>query len=342
MTLPSLRQRALVLMLVALLSLAACDGTESPAAEIDGAEITNEQLAADQELFDFLTSLSGSTCGQPAEDETQDAACARLTLTNLIQEELVKGYADERDLVTDPDLLADAMGQIEGSVGGAEALDAQLAERDLTRAGFEAFASRLLLFNSVQTAVGEDEVTDERVQELYEQNRSQYTTVEVAHILVETRTEAEDVARQATPRNFADLASERSQDTASAANGGSLGPTVEAAFVQQYDPTFVATALELQPGQISEPVQTQFGWHVIELISREVAPLRQVSDQIVAQGASESFQAWMQERLRTAEIRVNPRYGELDRATGEVVPVRSTDTGGGFQPTSAPSDTAAP
>jgi hypothetical protein len=50
----------------------------------------------------------------------------------------------------------------------------------------------------------------------------------------------------------------------------------------------------------------------------------------------------MQERLRTAEIRVNPRYGRLDRATGEVVTVRSTSTGGGFQPTSAPSPGASP
>ena len=337
MTLPSSRLRALAFVVVAALALAACDAAEQPAAEVDEATITNDQLAEDQELFDFITSISGSACGQPAEDETQDAACARLTLTNLIQEELVKGYADENDLAADPETVADVIGQIEQSVGGPEALDEQLAQSALTRAGFEAFAARLLLFNSVQTAVGEDEVTDEQVQELYDQNRSQYTTVEVAHILLPTRAEAEDVAREATPKNFADLAAERSQDTASAANGGSLGPTVEAAFVQQYDPTFVAAALELQPRQISAPVQTQFGWHVIELLSREVAPLDQVREQITSQAAAEAFQSWIRERLQTAEIRVNPRYGRLDRASGEVVAVRSTSTGGGFQPTASPS-----
>ena len=185
-------------------------------------------------------------------------------------------------------------------------------------------------------------MTDEQVQELYDQNRAQYTTVEVAHILVQTRAEAEEVAREATPKNFADLAAERSQDTASAANGGSLGPTVEAAFTQQYDPAFAAAALELQPGQISAPVQTQFGWHVIQLLSRDVAPLEQVREQIASQAAAGAFQSWMQERLRSAEIRVNPRYGRLDRASGEVVAVRSTSTGGGFQPTSAPSPGASP
>jgi hypothetical protein len=199
-TLPSPRPRALALVLVAVLTLAACDSAEQPAAEVDDARITNEQLVADQKLFDFLTSISGSPCGQPAEDETQDAACARLTLTNLIQEELVKGYAGAHELSADPDTVADVIGQVEQSVGGPEALDQQLAQSDLTRAGFEAFATRLLLFNSVQTAVGEDEVTDERVQEVYDQNRAQYTTVEVAHILLPTRAEAEDVAREATPK----------------------------------------------------------------------------------------------------------------------------------------------
>lgn len=342
MTLPSPRPRALVLVLVAVLALAACDAAQRPAAEVDGAQISNEQLAADQQLFDFLTAISGSACGQPAEDETQDAACARLTLTNLIQEELVKGYAGEHDLSADPDTVANVIGQVEQSVGGGKALNEQLAQNDLTRPEFESFATRLLLFNSVQTAVGEDRVTDERVQQLYDENRSQYTTVEVAHILVPTRAEAEEIAREATPKNFADLAAERSQDAASAANGGSLGPTVEAAFVQQYDPTFVAAALALQPGQISEPVQTQFGWHVIELLSRDVAPLDQVREQLTSQAAAEAFQSWMQERLQSAEIRVDPRYGRLDPATGEVVAVRSTSTGGGFQPTSAPSPSASP
>ncbi|HEU4355496.1 MAG TPA: peptidylprolyl isomerase [Actinomycetota bacterium] len=342
MTLPSPRPRALVLVLLAVVALAACDSGEQAAAEVAGAQISNEQLAADQQLFDFLTAISGSTCGQPAEDETQDAACARLTLTNLIQEELVKAYASQHDLSADPDTVANVIGQIEQSVGGAEALDQQLKQSDLTRARFEAFATRLLLFNSVQTAVGDDRVTDERVQQLYDENRSQYTTVEVAHILLPTRAEAEEVAREATPKNFADLAAERSQDAASAANGGSLGPTVEAAFVQQYDPTFASAALALQPGQISEPVQTQFGWHVIELLSREVAPLDQVREQITSQAAAEAFQSWMQERLQTAAIRVNPRYGRLDPATGQVVAVRSTNTGGGFQPTTAPTPSASP
>ena len=342
MILPSLRPRMLVLGLAAVLVLAACDAAEAPAAEVDGREISNQRLAADREMFDFLTAISGSPCGQPAEGETQGSACARLTLMNLIQEALVKGYATENGVVTDPQAVQDAIAQIEGALGGPEELDAQLTERGLTRASLEALATRLLLFNAVQGAVAEGSVTDERVQELYEGSRSQYTTLEVAHILVETRQDAEDVASEVTPKSFADVAAERSQDPGSAPNGGSLGTVTEAAFLAQYDPTFVQTALALQPGQISEPVQTQFGWHVIYLMRREIAPLEDVRDQILASASAEAFQEWMQERLRIAEIRVNPRYGSFDRATGEVVPVRSTNTDSPFEPTTAPSPSTAP
>jgi len=327
----------LAFALLAMVLLAACDAAAPAAAEVDGATISSDQLKTDTAMFDFLTSLSGSPCGQPDDGETQDSACVRLTLTNLIQEELVKEYAAGAHLQADHQAVTNAISQIESAVGGAKALDGKLAERGLTRAELVALADRLFLFNTVQDALAKASLTDERVQALYEQNIGDYTTIEVAHILVPTQKEAEEIAAEATPKNFADLAAKRSQDPGSASNGGSLGPIVQSSFVAGYDPTFVQTALALQPGQISEPVQTQFGWHVIYLKSRAVTPLADVRDQVVAGAAGGVFQTWLLDRLSAARIRVNPRYGMLDRATGQVVTVRSTNTDSPFRPTGSPS-----
>lgn len=337
MTPSSLRSRVLAFALVAAVLLAACGSTAPSAAEVDGATISSDQLKTDTAMFDFLTSLSGSPCGQPDDGETQDAACVRLTLTNLIQEELVKEYAAGAHLQADHQAVTGAISQIESAVGGAKALDGKLAERGLTRSALVALADRLFLFNAVQDALAKDSLTDERIQALYEQNIGDYTTIEVAHILVSTQKEADQIAAEATPKNFAELAAKRSQDQTSAVNGGSLGPLVQSSFVSGYDPTFVQAALALQPGQISEPVQTQFGWHVIYLKSRQVAPIADVRDQIVAAASGGVFQSWLLDRLAAAKIRVNPRYGMLDRATGQVVPVRSTNTDSPFRPTASPS-----
>lgn len=330
--------RLLGLGLALVLVLAAC-GSSAPgtAASVDGKVITTERLAADAEMFAFLTGISGSPCGQPAEGETQTSACNRLTLANLIQEDLVKAYAAEHGVKTDPKTVTDAISQLEAAVGGPQALDAQLADAGLTRAALVALAERLLLFDAVWEAIAAETLTDARVREIYEQDPAAYTTIEVAHILVDSRARAEEVAAEATPETFADLAARWSTDTASAASGGSLGPMVESAFRARFDPTFVEAALALQPGGISEPVKTGFGWHVIHLVSRELVPLADVRDQIVAQAGGQAFSDWMRERLRTAEISVNPRYGRFDPTTGEVLPVRTTGTG-----TSGPTGSGSP
>jgi parvulin-like peptidyl-prolyl isomerase len=322
-----------LLLLVALASLvllAACSSSPRPAVEVGDSTISNEQLDRDVKLFGFLAGLSGGSCGQPIEGETPESACARFTLTNLIQEELVKAYAGERDIVTDAAVVSDAMTQLEASVGGPGELDGQLEADGLSRTDLEAFAERLLLFNAVRDSVANEQLTDEQVQTLYEENLSQFTIVEAAHILVPSEKEAKEIAAEATPKDFADLAAERSQDPGSAGNGGSLGPLTEAAFLSQLDPVFAQTALALEPGDISEPVQTQFGWHVIYLMSRDVQPLEAVREQLVSSATSQAFADWMQEHLRAAEITVNPRYGQFDIATGQVEAVRSTNTDSPF------------
>jgi len=252
---------------------------EAPAAEVDGDQTTDAQLAHDVELFTFLSALNQSTCGTPVEGETQDAACARFTLTNVIQEDLVKHYAAANDLAVDEADVQATVSQLETSLG-AEELAKQLKDAGLTRADVEELARRLLLFGRVQTALAKDTVTDEQVQAAYDERIAEFTDVEIAHILVPTEAEAKKIAEEATPKNFASLAADYSQDPGSAQNGGSLGVQSEATYVQGYDAAFMDAALALDVGRISEPVQTQFGWHVIYLKERTPRPLADVADQI--------------------------------------------------------------
>jgi hypothetical protein len=80
-------------------------------------------------------------------------------------------------------------------------------------------------------------------------------------------------------------------------------------------------------------VHTQFGWHVIELISAKVTPFEQVKSQLVAQQGGGAFVQWLKGRLSSAKVEVNPRYGRFDRSTGNVVPITSTATGQPSSPT---------
>jgi foldase protein PrsA len=321
------RLRALVALVVVALVGGACAGSSSDAATVGDRAISIDQLERDMVLFEFLSGLSGAPCGTPAPFESQDAACARFTLSNDIREELAKAYAAEHDLTVEAGVVNDAIAQLETNLG-ADELDRQLADVGLVREDVRLLAERLLLLNVVQEAVVEEQLDEETLRAQYEEQLGTFTTLEVAHILVEDQADAERIASEVTPETFEQVARRESIDPGSAPNGGSLGTYSEAEFLAQFDPDFVGAALELEPGEISGPVQTQFGWHVIQMVSREVAPFEDVEDQLRAGGAGQVFQEWMVGELDSTDIDVNPRFGRLDPETGEVVAVRSTASEG--------------
>jgi parvulin-like peptidyl-prolyl isomerase len=319
--LPGPTFRLVVVALVSVIALSACGSDRPPAAVVDGETITDAQLKDQMVLFSFLGELQQQPCGQAQTGESKDAACARFTLSNLIQEDLVKHYATAHDIsVADADVTG-AISQLETNLGGADELDKRLKSDGLTRSQFLALAHRLLLFSKTQQEIGAANVEDQQLHDLYEQQKQQYTQIHAKHILVKSRPLAQRIAAEATPKNFAALARRYSTDTGSASKGGDLG-TIAASSL---DPDFVAAALALEPGQISAQVHTQFGWHVILLVSADVQPFDQVKDQLSSSLAGQAFGTWLQDRLTSAEIDVNPRYGRLDTSTGEILPIRTTE-----------------
>lgn len=318
MTRPHLR----FFTLFALIALASCAGADR-AATVGAIEITHEQVEADLPAFRFLFGLNGAPCGTPSDGESEDAACARIVLTSDIREEVVKEYATANDLSVDPADVETAIGQLETNLGPEE-LERQLDAVGITLPDVEELARRLLLLNVVQAAVTAERLGDEEMAAIYEESKPQFTTVEVRHILLQTRQEARAVSGEVTPRNFARLAEERSIDPGSAAQGGNLGTFSEAQFLEEFDSTFTAAALALQPGEISDVVQTQFGFHVLQLVRRDVAAFEDVREQITAREGPRVFEEWLRDRYGAIGIEVNPRYGRLDPETGEVVAIRST------------------
>jgi foldase protein PrsA len=301
--------------------LAACGTATPPAATVGADRITDDQLAQDISAFRFLSAINQAPCGQAIEGETAQSACARFTLTTLIQEDLVKGYARDHHITVDTSEVTSSLTDLRSALG--DTLDQQLAAQDLTERDLTDIVGRILLFNEVEAAVAASRVDDVQLRQLYEERRLEFTQIHAKHILVKTRAQALRIEREVTPEDFGRLAEENSIDPGSASNGGDLGILAASGL----DATFVRAALELQPGEISEPVHTGFGWHIIQLVSVDVQPFDQVRDQLAGPLRSRAFTDWLQEQLGSRRITVNPKYGRFDPSTGQVVPIRSTATG---------------
>ncbi len=105
--------------------------------------------------------------------------------------------------------------------------------------------------------------------------------VRARHILVKTEQEAKDLAKQLKGgADFNELA-KKSSDGPSAQTGGDLGYFSRGQMVKPFEDA----AFTLQPGQISDPIQTEFGWHVIKVEDKRNRPLpsfEEVKDQLMA------------------------------------------------------------
>lgn len=130
----------------------------------------------------------------------------------------------------------------------------------------------IMLMQALQRDIaGPVELTDDDLRAYFLENRSAYETeerVRASHILVETREEAQQILDDlAAGADFATLASEKSIDTGSAANGGDLGWFTRGQMV----PEFEEAAFALEVGQLSDIVETDYGYHIILVTGHEAA-----------------------------------------------------------------------
>lgn len=186
----------------------------------------------------------------------------------------------------------------------AVAQDAQpLSKRDTAALEVE---KRAYLAGSVLEKVASAEPTEDELKAAYDQafggqnaERQEYNA---AHILVKTKEEAEAIEKQLKEgADFGALAAEKSTDPTSGPNKGDLGWFQPDQMVAPF-----ADALKaMKKGDVSQPVETQFGWHVIKLIDqRAVVPPKfdEVKDQIAVQVRRDKVQAAIEARVAESKV----------------------------------------
>jgi peptidyl-prolyl cis-trans isomerase C len=191
----------------------------------------------------------------------------------------------------------------------------------------QAFLRSKLLMGALLQQHAKAAVTDEALRQVYDQQvKPMGATEEVRarHILfradpkdAKALAEAETKAQAALERikkgeDFAKVASELTEDPSGKQNGGDLGYFPK----DQMVPEFANVAFQMYPGQVSNPVRSPFGWHIIKLEDRRKRPVpefEQVREQIVA------FVARRAQSELVAQLREKAKIERLD-AKGQVIP----------------------
>jgi peptidyl-prolyl cis-trans isomerase C len=175
------------------------------------------------------------------------------------------------------------------------------------------FRRNRLLMDSLLASEGKAATTDEAMKKVYEDASKQITgeqEVHARHILVETEDEAKAVEDELKKgADFAELAKKKSKDPG-ASDGGDLGFFTK----DQMVPEFSTVAFSLEPGKISDPVKSQFGWHVIkveEKRNRKAPDFDQVRAQI------ETYVTRKAQADYVAKLRADAKVERMDQAAAD-------------------------
>lgn len=308
---------------------AAPEKTAAPAAEastlpatvavVEGTEVKKEEL---EKAFNTVLQAQGIPAGQFP--EAQKAQAYRMILDDIILEKLV-AKRSEKAQVADEEVAA-MYDRIKSNFGSEEELKAQIEKNGQTVEQVK---------NDIRTSLkqqrwldeqtkGKTDVTDADAEKFYKENPEQFQKpeqVRASHILVrvpedakpEVVTEKEKQAKEIAARvkkgeDFNKVAAEVSEDPSAKQNSGDLNFFSK----EQMVPEFSNAAFGMKKDEISEPVRSQFGYHVIKVTDRkapETITLDQAKPQLLAflkqQKRQQEVGKVVREIREKADVKVN-------------------------------------
>jgi foldase protein PrsA len=273
---------------------------EGAAAQVGDAVINEAELDRAMAQREAQAESQGQTFpeeGTDAYEQARQQALQELVLQRIVDFEAKK--CGRPCQVTRKEVDSELESIVEDSFGGSQKdFDEFLTTNQITKPDARRIVRFNLqqedLFNKVTRGV---RFTAADARRYYQQNKAQFETPagrEVSHILVAEKAEADSLKAEVTVENFAELARDNSTDTGSASQGGSLGRIQKGVFV----PEFEKAAFALKDDEISDPVKTQFGWHIItvDVVPKRTTPFsearRQIQQQQLQQARQTEFNEW--------------------------------------------------
>ena len=321
----------LLLLGVAMLFVAGCNPAE-PVANVDSQArkvVTFEGGDVTQGELDEFAEQSGVP-----KDDPQYQATVQQIMPQLVSIEIAKAYAQEHNITVSDKEVDQELAKLKEQVGdqarssgqdvsNQEAYEQALKQNNITEEQLREDIRENLPVQEVQERVtGEAEPSDEEIQNYYEKNKeAQFTTPEqrcVRHILFnkDQKEKAEDVKQQLeNGGDFAKLAKENSQDPGSAAQGGDLGCLGKGETV----PEFEQAAFGAERGEIVGPVQTEFGYHILQVTdvkpeqTRSLEVESQIRAQLASEKQSEAFNKWIEEQKNKRDVKYLKGYEPPDQ-----------------------------
>ncbi|MCO1601651.1 peptidylprolyl isomerase [Desulfosporosinus nitroreducens] len=275
----------LMLLLVAVIGIGVLYATkENIVAKVNGVKITQS------ELNEILLQQGG-----------KDA------LDTLIQQSIIKQEAKKQKIQVSESDIDKELTILKETFGSEDAFTQALETNGIT---LDALKENILLNLEVKRIMeANSPITEEEIQQYFETNKESLGTIEevkASHILVETEELAQEVkTKLSAGADFAELAKQYSTDENSKELGGDLGFFARGDMEKEFE----EVAFSLIVGQVSDPVKTTYGYHIIKADDKKEAKEAafeeskdKINDILLESKLETEFDTWLQDRMAEYNI----------------------------------------
>ncbi|MCW6076282.1 peptidylprolyl isomerase [Clostridium sporogenes] len=277
-----------------ILTFTACDMVEktpeakakSTIAKVNGEKIQRKDLEENPRLKQVVNQMK-MQYGEEFEKSEQGKEAIKeqkkQILDELITEKVLLQKGKELKVIPKDEELNKEVDKKFNEIKAVYNNDEKKFQETLKSTGFtketlkEYLKSQIIIEKVINEATKDVKVEDKDAKKYYNENQSMFTekpnTMNVSHILVKTEDEAKKVKKRLDSKeDFAKVAKEVSQDPGSKDKGGLLGDINY--NDANFDPTFMKAAIALKQGAVSNPVHSQWGYHIIKINSKKEYPVK--------------------------------------------------------------------
>jgi foldase protein PrsA len=253
------------------------------------AKINGEAISKD-ELYDVMVEQYGAA-----------------TVEQLISDKIVASEAKKDNVtITDKELNAE-VDKLKESYGGEEVFEQMLTTNNTTLEDLKKEIKSYLTLRKL--LIPKIEITDEELRTYFDENKDSFgeaEQVKASHILVDDEATAKEVKQKLTDgADFAELAKEYSTDEGTKENGGELGFFARGTMVTEFEDV----AFTLPVNENSDPVKTEYGYHIIKVEEKKEAKeadfddsKAEIKETLIDQKMETEYSTWLEEKKNDYDI----------------------------------------